>query len=457
MTMLRRATDYLLILLIFLLPIQTQLRIEEETLQGADWDFGRISLYAIDILALAVIAASAATQPMRRRRTSQAGFILLGIFCVSLLLSVVLNHEAPQSWYLALRFLVGFGVAWSIANSRLPAWTLSTSFIASMGLNALFAVWQSYAQQVPHITLLSMAPHFPHIGGTSIVGSTIGRYLRAYGTLPHPNILGGFLGIALLLAIVFALRLRFSHVQKPARRVVIRSLFIGVIGLLFMALLLSFSRSAWVGLACGVGLLSITSCIMPKKRMRTWALLAIVFAVVGIVVAGSLFPLFRERVVAQDPHEKTSIADRQEITNDALAILKENWWKGVGLTRFGTYVVDNIDPDRSIWHLHPVHNVVLLLASEASVFPALLFLILFVKLCLDAFKKTREAIDESSHFPLAAGALALLAFLGVVAMFDNYFVALAPGLYLLFFVFGLCFRFLYDSSDHPRSEGEDGA
>jgi O-antigen ligase len=143
-------------------------------------------------------------------------------------------------------------------------------------------------------------------------------FLRAYGTLPHPNILGGFALILLLAPIAF-----FVRKQSPNRL----ALLLLIPGVSLLAL--SFSRSAWLGLAVFCIVLIWKSKSFERRR------LAILLAVIGLSFAITLFPyyeLVRARTIDTSSHsEEFSFIGRAWLNGQATEMIREHPLTGVGI------------------------------------------------------------------------------------------------------------------------------
>jgi hypothetical protein len=82
--------------------------------------------------------------------------------------------------------------------------------------------------------VLGIAQHPVFQGGTSVVEAGGGRWLRAYGTLSHPNILGAFMVVSMsALGVVMAA----AHSWKKQIVLCVMSVFFAA------ALFFSFSRA----------------------------------------------------------------------------------------------------------------------------------------------------------------------------------------------------------------------
>jgi hypothetical protein len=123
----------------------------------------------------------------------------------------------------------------------------------------LIAGFIGYAQQsTAFLDLLNMKwPGVldPSMRGASVVQLANGlRVLRAYGTLPHPNILGGLVFITLLGPI--SLFLANKKPNYPA-------LILLCLGIILISL--TFSRSAWLALISFAGILILKSKYFERK------------------------------------------------------------------------------------------------------------------------------------------------------------------------------------------------
>lgn len=152
--------------------------------------------------------------------------------------------------------------------------------------------------------------------------------LRSYGTFSHPNVLGGFLAAVLPLAIR-----EFSKGKKLFYTVV---LTLGIV-----ALVLTFSRSAWIAALLGIG-------IVYRKQLFFFVLPLLLFI-------GLTFGFHDESVVV-----------RQQLNASAITMFLRSPITGIGLGNFLTELPKTLT-SRQIYFLQPVHNIYLLLLSETGI------------------------------------------------------------------------------------------
>jgi O-antigen ligase len=182
----------------------------------------------------------------------------------------------------------------------------------------------------------------PHLGNCR-------ELLRAYGTFPHPNVLGGFLAVIIIMALMEL----FVHNVRDAAH---RWYYAGSVILGCAALVVSFSRSAWTILLVGVFLLPFLV-IATRKFGRGMHTALFVLALCLVILS----PLFRM---------PTFITEESALTRNAL--MSEGWtlfrrapMTGVGLGSFiAGYAVPYVA--RQVYVLQPIHNVYLLWLVETG-------------------------------------------------------------------------------------------
>lgn len=248
--------------------------------------------------------------------------------------------------------------------------------------------------------------------GASVVGLTDGsRWLRAYGTLPHPNVLGGYLLIILAGPIMGYLQTGKARWLWP--------LMFGV-----SVLFLTFSRAAW--LAGGVAFLG-AGVLLPPESRRRWAAVVIGVTVLCAALALALGPLFLTRITAasDSPQESFSVTDRRALTELALAFIRERLWTGVGAGGF----VPTLAATQSLTP-EPVHNVPLLAMAETGLGGGAGMIVFGLAILGRAWRRRGFSVVESV---MAASVIGLM----VLAMFDHFLWSLSAGRLLMAIAAGL--------------------
>jgi len=238
--------------------------------------------------------------------------------------------------------------------------------------------------------------------------------IRIYGTLDNPNLFAGFLLPLLPLAAVALLRW-----QQPWRR-----LFAAIaLGLGLMALVLSYSRGAWMGMVAALGVLVL---LLALRQTRSWpplwrrlfpVLLLLGGAVVLVVLVSQVEPL-RVRVLSL-------VAGREDSSNNfrinvwlaALKMIQERPWLGIGP---GNTAFNLIYPlfQQPKFNALSAYSIPLEVTVEAGI-PGLVVLLGLVATAVRTGLRLGKG-DEPLALPSLAS-LAIVAGLGVQGLTDTIF------------------------------------
>ena len=194
----------------------------------------------------------------------------------------------------------------------------------------------------------------PGWGSIITVGSQ--SWLRAYGLTPHPNILGGILVAALLILFV-------CFLQADGR---IKIVWLLVLGLATAALLVTFSRSAWLGGVAG-SLVLFIALLKPAANRARYGRPLIALTISGLIILALFSITQRDLILSRfqlqaGNTETRSINERVVLNNLSLEIIKQRPLLGVGASHFSFAILPPISQMSSI-NAQPVHNVPLLTAS----------------------------------------------------------------------------------------------
>ena len=199
--------------------------------------------------------------PPRRRLQLGPSFIwmqLLGL----ILLSMAGIPFAFDGRYACMRILyLGLACAlyMMIVNSQFSPATMVGPLAASIVLQALVALVQFRVGGSIGLGVLGERHLDPGRPSTSIVMVGSQRILRAYGLTLHPNVLGGYLMASLLIIVGY-------YLGGSRRRMVL----LGPLALGFSALLVSYSRAAWLGTAIGgLGALMLVTFGASSHRLNS--------------------------------------------------------------------------------------------------------------------------------------------------------------------------------------------
>lgn len=413
---------------VFLLPWQTKFII-----RSAENNFNELSFFASHIfLALAFLVFVAYKSRFRddNGRVAEIWYFLAAL-SVFIFLSFFFAPDKVLAFYRYIIFLLGLGLFYVLREGTLvrpyieqiidKSKTLIV-FLSSIFLHIILGIYQFLFQSSFASKYFGLAVHDPYLSGTSVIATESGRWLRAYGGFDHPNIFGGVLVISLIVT-AYMLSVK-KHINS--KKDIAESIFLFIFyffGLL--ALLFTFSRSAWLALFVGLFVLLLTM-IIRKDRWSIGRFLALGFFsfILSFVIFFAFKELFHTRIQAEAPLERISIKERQSQIYESREILKENWVFGTGIGNYTTALsVKNKIEQKPTDNCQPVHNAFILLWAEGGIFVLIFFLSFFVSL----FR--RHGRDDFSW--------ALLASLVVMMAFDHWLLSLPFGTLFLFFVFGL--------------------
>jgi O-antigen ligase len=336
--------------------------------------------------------------------------------CALASLSTFWSLDWRTSLYVSLHGWLVLGLYLSLRETP-QAWrTFAIGSVAALLLQAIIGIWQFSAQSTAFSMALGLdwpGDLLPSLSGASVVQLADGtRWMRAYGTFPHPNLLGGW--TIALLASSLTLILLPSKWRVPA-------LVLFAAGLVL--LVLTFSRSAWLGLAALGAVL-----LFQWKRLDRKSLMILIAT--GLLSLALLFiPLrhmFAIRLVnSQVQTEQVSSFTRLWLIQRTWEIIQKQPVIGVGI---GSYSLALSQHVAAFYDIEPVHNIPLLAWSELGLGGMIALAGLMVTIAFRSVKARR---------PLAIIFSAALAGLFVVSLFDHYLWSLAPGRLLAGTMLGL--------------------
>ena len=337
--------------------------------------------------------------------------------CCLASLSVLWSKDWRVSLYLSLHLWLGFGLFLSLRD-RSDAWQAAMiGFCAALGIEIITGFPEFVFQSTRLFTMLNLnwpGGLDPSIRGASVVQLLDGsRWLRVYGTLPHPNILGTFT-VALLSgpAAIFLLKHRGS--------VWTILLFSGGLGLL----ILSFSRGAWVGFFISSLIITIKFRTLERKR-----LLHLITAG-GVSLMAAVLPLktliyTRIAGAASIPTEAFSILGREWLAGQAVGMIQQHLLLGIGV---GSFILNLAERALPGYIIEPAHSLPLLVVSELGLGGAVVLLGLAAVIARRIWQ---------NHNPKAVLISAALVGLCTTSLFDHSLWTLAPGRIFLAMVLGL--------------------
>jgi hypothetical protein len=331
--------------------------------------------------------------------------------------SIFWAQDWRVSLYLSLHLWLGFGLILSLRDWTDVWRAAAIGFCFALGIQVVTGTAEFAYQSTRFLGPIRLnwpGGLDPSMLGASVVQLADGsRWLRAYGTLPHPNILGAFI-IVLLAgpAVLFTL--------KPRARVWAMLLFFSGVVLL----ILSFSRAAWVGFFASILVIFVKSRALERKRLLR---LGTAGAVSLLVVLLPLQPLIFARTAgtASVPTETFSVIAREWLAGQAVGVIRQYPLLGIGI---GSFILNLAQHALPGYIIEPVHNLPLLVTSELGLGGAVILAGMAVVITRRIWKaRSLNAVLLS----------AVLVGLAATSLFDHSLWTMAPGRILLALVLGL--------------------
>lgn len=314
----------------------------------------------------------------------------------------------------ALQLVIITGFLWVVACITPPINWVIGILLLSLVLHGSIAILQVIAQGSIGLEMLGEFTLNPAQSGVSVIMTDTQRWLRPYGLLPHPNILGGMFAVSLLASAGWAL-------QDDWRK------WFGLIVFPFglWVLLLTFSRGAWLGF--GVGILFALPYVMrqPRFLQKLLPVVALAMIVVSLFVVQHRDLLLVRAGVSEASIELRSVADRIVYVRIARQAIEERPMRGHGAGNYPWYAANVLFYDFPQYDLRGdnVHNIYLGVWSDLGFIG---FALLIAALTFGMFAALEQPSTEK--YALVAGVVAL----SIIGHVDHYVWTLPHGQVLWF-------------------------
>lgn len=421
----KKILEYLLYVFVFLLPWQTRWIFKDAFINREVWEYGRMSIYSFDVIFIVLCIIylvwyikekGLMVKWLNGWRGNRKNIFLFFCFFVLLLLNIFIADDKMLAIYWWLRILQGIVLVWLLSKINFDKIKLILSFVISLAISAGFGVWQFLNQNVTASKWLGIAGQTARDLGVSVIEFADERWLRAYGSFSHPNVLGGFCLIGLILLFWLIKKNKFKNELS-----VISYQLLGI--LLISGLFFSFSRASWIGF---ILLFCYLVSLLIKNKIDFINLKFLITCCLLLVVCCWLFwPLVKTRILGNERLEIKSNTARVENNLQGIDVLKNNLWLGVGV---GNYTVElqKINSELEAWNYSPVHNVYLLMLAELGLVEILLICCIFV------FLMKNEKIKIKNEFVFL-----FFCFFVFMFLFDHFWWTSTSGMLSVFLLVGV--------------------
>lgn len=413
---------------VFLLPWQTIWIIREVFYGSEKWQYGTIGIYGADIFLVIWICLSIYLYYDRITNffSKNIWLITASVFVVTWgFLSILWADDRPTALYGALILSFACDLFLLVQIIPLHVRATITIFVISTCAHACIGLWQFVTQSSFDNAFLGISSRMVTWGGTATLSIDGERWLRAYGALPHPNVLGALL----LTALILALYLSFT-----ARNNEHRFFTLVCIGIISAGIIVTFSRTVWCAAGVTLSSLAIITLLRDTDRKQ---ILAPFILIIGIVSMMSIlfFPLLSARTTQDTRPSHNSISDRSVYFQHSYTTFTTHPLIGTSLRNYTNTVFLLYEKNLPIWYIQPVHNIYVLAVAEYGLIGTLFLLFFFFHIIVTYLHTHSNNHDEFHLFLL----LVIIAIL-TIGMFDHWPWSSHLGVLLTLFFIGLLLR-----------------
>ena len=266
----------------------------------------------------------------------------------------------------------------------------------------------------------------------------LGRFFRAFGTFGQPNPFGGFMGIALPLALMCAAVQSYQIVQDllaghrvaPARSFVLAAI-VSATGIIGAALFASWSRGAWLGFAVSLFVILVA---LPRRPLKGISLALALAALFAALWSAGLLP---RSVVSRITTAATDLFSYNDVrganftpANFAVIERLAHWQAAIGMAQdhplfgvgLGNYAIRYADYHLINWEapLGHAHNQYLNFLAETGVVGLAAYLAFWIAIFRVSWKTLKH--PDRAGRAVAVGLLGCWTYVAVHSVFDNLFV-----------------------------------
>jgi hypothetical protein len=402
-------------------PLRKVFITDSSFLTGSYSDFTTFSLYLSDILIIILFFSIFPTCWRVFRKNiyvSLLTLLLLG------LLIVKIDTLSPYSFYFEGRLTILVFLYLIFSYSKIKVRSSIKVFVGLAAVQSVLAILQFIYQKSLGLSVIGESLLSSDIYGVAKIVSHGTKFIRGYGTLPHPNLLAAFL----FTSILFLFYLIFTSITKKSRIIYSTLLILNIFGLF-----ITFSRSAiFATIICSALILIVL--VIKRVKEKKFYLPMLISIIASLAAVLTLNQLLFTRATVSDQ----AVIERKLYNQIGWDMVKGDWGQGTGLGRsilqMQNYAPFILEP----WMVQPIHNYYLITVAELG-FVGGGALILFIfwhlyKLVKTLFTSNAE-VGESYIFQLVLLCV-LLGYL-VLMLFDHYFYTLPPTQILLWAILGI--------------------
>lgn len=372
--------------------------------KGIRIDYLSPTLYFTDILILIIFLFSIKKVLQILINKYKKNFFLYLLFLLFLLVGIFSSKNYLAGLYVFIKFIEFsyLGVYAVINLKTLSKNVLATCFGLGIISESLLAIFQ-YLNQGSFQGIFyffgerTFNGQTPGIANASINGALV---LRPYATFSHPNVLAGYLNLAVIFYLYF--------LKQPITKIRLIVILIAAFGAL-----VSLSRVGILIFLISVGIFFCITIFEKYKKGKSNPRYFIYALMAGFFIAFVYFifennSLFVQRFLGLRLNDE-SVLQRGLLVKEALEMFFKNPVFGVGL---GNFIPNLGKTFLAPGQLQPVHNIFLLILAETGFVGLISFIFLFKKI-----------ISKTKNIYFLMVIISLIALGG----FDHYLLTLQQG------------------------------
>lgn len=308
-------------------------------------------------------------------------------------------------------------------------------FVAGAALQSIVALGQFFSQRSLGLKYFE-SPLAPDLAGVAKIALGEKLIVRAYGLVPHPNILAAILILSLFgLGWLFVKKYRFWRPLEKGG-------YVFVLCLNFTALFFTFSRLVTVfGLLFFVVWLALNYRQSKREILTVAVLLLVVGTVLSVIFWPQVFSRYDPEVLARGQ----SVDLRMVYNRIAWETILFSPLLGVGQSNF-VFDFSQIYSKLATWVFQPVHNVYLLVAAETGILGFLAFAWFLFSLAWQGLKRRLPSPDNCL--------ICIFGFIITIGLFDHFWWDIQQGQIMFWLFLGILASFCARSSmDRAKASG----
>lgn len=426
--------DTLMITAIFAIPWHAVIIARDVIIAGEKWQYGTIGVYLGDgILCVSLCVALIVYHAQLRSVWNKRDFLAYGMVIAWCTLTALWSPDPLLTLASTARIALCGGMVFVLGALPHLSRAAIFAFICAVMLQALCGIWQFITQSsLPASALSGISAHDVVWGGSATVTTDTGRWLRAYGATPHPNILAGIIAVAIC----------FIVGLLPERRALVRGALHGTFAIALFALLCTGSRGAFIALVAGLATLYIARRKNPRASRSDSLLVCATATAIILLFIGAYGDIIHARGT-QTTLSHNAVTDRAQYLRHAAALIAVHPVHGIGVGAATLAAHASLTPTAPIWQAQPVHNVFVLFFAETGIVGS--------GLLAYGIWRLSAPLRGRAHTPDIATPVAALVTIGVAGLSDHWPWTAHVGLTTIALVLGLSRAALRDAPRLPTA------